>query len=282
MSEYSNPDVPHEVNVSEKTPLRDFLRLSLGAFLAIGVLASFVFFAARYFAPMIPFRYEEALNANALKPLFRGELAPPCLIKAEEALQNLADELARAMALSDDMRLYVHLSADAEPNAFATLGGNIVVNRGLFKHIGSENALAMVLAHEIAHIKNRDPIAAMGGGIALSVLFSALIGNSDGGSLLSFSVATARTSFSRDQESAADKEAIAALRKYYGYTNGADEFFLYILQNSSALPNAPVFLSSHPATPSRIKEIQASFSPDPQTLKPLSETLQNLENCGFD
>ncbi|GHT91786.1 hypothetical protein AGMMS49545_08310 [Betaproteobacteria bacterium] len=273
MGSYSNPEVPHEVNVSEKTPLRDFLRLSLGVCLVTVAVVVVVFFAARLFAPQIPFRYEAALNdVVAQKPA--SDAAPTCQSESEAALQTLADELARTMELPDEMSIRVHLRADSEPNAFASLGGNVMVNRGLLEHIQSENALAMVLAHEIAHIKHRDPIVSIGGGVAVAVLFSALIGNSDGGALVGWAIGLTQMSFSREQESAADEAALAALQKRYGYTNGADEFFTYITQEYPEISKIPAFLSTHPTPPERVKQIQSGFALTPPILMPLSVELK--------
>lgn len=272
MGSYSNPQVPHEVNVSEKTPVRDFLRLSLGVCLVTVAIVVGVFFAARLFAPQIPFRYEAALNDVGAQP--DTAAAPTCQSAGEAALQKLADELARTMNLPDEMRIHVHLRADSEPNAFATLGGNVMVNRGLLEHIQSENALAMALAHEIAHIKHRDPIVSIGGGVAVAVLFSALIGNSDGGALVGWAIGFTQMSFSREQESAADAAALAALQKRYGYTNGADEFFTYITQEYPKIAKLPAFLGTHPPPPERIKRIQSGFALTPPTLTPLPGVLK--------
>jgi len=48
-----------------------------------------------------------------------------------------------------------------EPNAFACPGGIILVTRGLIRICGSEDALAAVLAHEIAHVSHQDGIHAI-------------------------------------------------------------------------------------------------------------------------
>jgi predicted Zn-dependent protease len=273
MASYSNPQVPHEVNVSEKTPLRDFLRLSLGVCLLAIAVVVVIFFAARLFAPNIPFRYEAALSDVFAQKTTRDDSAPSCQSEGEAALQRLADELARTMALPEEMNIHVHLSQDSDPNAFATLGGNVMINRGLLEHIQSENALAMVLAHEIAHIKHRDPIVSIGGGVAVAVLFSALIGNSDGGVLVGWAIGFTQMSFSREQESAADAAALAALKTRYGYTNGADEFFTYITQEYPEIAKIPAFLSTHPTPPERVKQIQSGFAPATPTLTPLPEAL---------
>ncbi|MDR3323714.1 MAG: M48 family metallopeptidase [Zoogloeaceae bacterium] len=281
MSHYSNPEVPHEVNVSEKTPLRDFARLSLGLCLLAAVVVAAVFFMARLFAPKIPFRYEAALNDTLPQGFAHRVAAPACRIAGEAALQHLAEELALAMALSEEMRLHVHFNDSADPNAFATLGGNIVVQRGLLQHVASENALAMVLAHEIAHIQHRDPIVSIGGGVAVAVLFSALIGNSDGGVLVGWAIGFTQMRFSRDQESAADDAALKALQARYGHTHGADEFFAYILASHPNISRIPTFLSTHPTPPARLETIRKSFSPTPQKLTPLPEALRQLQECGI-
>jgi predicted Zn-dependent protease len=48
-----------------------------------------------------------------------------------------------------------------EINAFATPGGHIFVTRGLIKAVESEDALAAVIAHEIAHIQLKHGITAV-------------------------------------------------------------------------------------------------------------------------
>jgi predicted Zn-dependent protease len=275
-SEYANPEVPHEVNVSEKTPLRDLLRLTAGLCLITVALTAVVLFAARWLAPYIPFRYEAALAG-----IVKTDASPPAACKndGERALQALADGLAAKMDLPEEMTIHVHFSADSEPNAFATLGGHIVINRGLLANLHTENALAMVMAHEIAHIKHRDPIVSLGGGVAVAVLFSAVIGGSDGGALIGWAVGLTQMSFSRKQEAQADKDALAALQSYYGHTNGADEFFAYIIQEYPKLSRVPAFISTHPAPPSRLQTIRASFSSTPQALKPLPQAIQQLRQC---
>ena len=50
---------------------------------------------------------------------------------------------------------YFVVSRDSSVNAFATLGGVVVINSGLILRTSSESELAAVLAHEIAHITQR-------------------------------------------------------------------------------------------------------------------------------
>ena len=274
-SEYSNPEVPHEVNVSERTPLRDFLRLSIGLGLIVVIVAGILFFTARFWASYIPFRYEERLTDFEFEKGNRHF----CAMEGARTLQMLADDLAGNMALPVGMRIRTHFINSDEPNAFATLGGHIVISRGLVENIHSENALAMVIAHEIGHIKHRDPIVSLGGGVAVGLVFSALLGESNSGALVSGVIGMTQMSFSRNQEERADREALAALQARYGHTDGADEFFEYIVREHSKKSRMPTFVSTHPSPQSRLDAIHATFADEPHPLQPLSESIQQLLLC---
>jgi Zn-dependent protease with chaperone function len=176
------------------------------------------------------------------------------------------------------MTIRVHLANIKEPNAFSTLGGNIVISKSLIKVLHSENALAMVMAHEIGHIKHRDPIVSLGGGVAVAVLLSTFIGGTDSGILVNWAVGMTQMSFSRNQEDRADKEALMALKNLYGHTGGADEFFVYIMREYPELSRMPGFFSAHPSPQARLEAIRATFLHTPQNLTPLPENLKNLQH----
>jgi len=114
-----------------------------------------------------------------------------------------------------------------------------------------------VLAHEIAHIKHRDPIIAMGRGITIGLALTSLAGLGDGAvaqnlvGQINFLTAMA---FSRDQEQDADDEALKTLLAYYGHTRGAEKLFEVLKKNQKFEP--PEFLNSHPVSDERIKNIK--------------------------
>lgn len=56
---------------------------------------------------------------------------------------------------------YVGILDTDEINAFATSGGHILISRGLIECAESEDALAAVLAHEIAHIQLQHSLSAI-------------------------------------------------------------------------------------------------------------------------
>ncbi|MDR2635282.1 MAG: M48 family metallopeptidase, partial [Campylobacteraceae bacterium] len=161
----------------------------------------------------------------------------------------------------------------SEQNAFATLGGYIFVTEGLLNAVESENALAMVLAHEIAHVKNRDPITMVAGSTTFSLIMAIAFGADAG--FFENSVSVVSSSFSRDQEERADKEALFALKNYYGHTFGAEEFFQKILKDEKF---SIEFLNSHPDTQKRIDYILQTQKNDTKTkLTPLGKAISDMK-----
>lgn len=69
---------------------------------------------------------------------------------ARARLRALAAKLAAVMSLPPGMDVTVHYADEKAVNAMATLGGNVVFYRGLLERLDSEDAVATVLAHEIA------------------------------------------------------------------------------------------------------------------------------------
>ncbi len=259
---YENPPVPHEVNVARASPVLEFLRLAAALLLILGVLSVAVYFTAGHLARLIPFETERSwvgervLGVDVSRKPARGKVgADPAQV--QRYLQRLADELATGMDLPQGMRLQAHFVEMPEPNAFATLGGHIVVTRRLYELMPSENALSMVIAHEIAHVKARDPISTLGGGASLALLLVLAGGDIDAlGPQMALLV---QKGYSRDAERRADDEAVAALRRKYGHAGGAAAVFE---QLSKALPEAvkatPNLLSTHPTDAERIAHLKAA------------------------
>jgi Zn-dependent protease with chaperone function len=252
--QFENPQIPDGINVSEKHPLRDFLSLSAAIVALTVILAAAVGFGAGYLARHLPFSTELKLAEGF------AASAPKDSPQRQE-LQALADRLAAASDLPAGMAVKVHYSDDDTINAFATLGGNVVVFRGLIGKLDSENALAMVLAHEIAHVKHRHPIASIGRGVAIGAilsLVSASAGQSMAGSVLGQAGLLTQLTFSRAQEEQADATALEALARTYGHVAGATELFERLRTGEGRIGETlPQFMLTHPHLRERVERIQA-------------------------
>lgn len=179
----------------------------------------------------------------------------------DKKLEPLAARIAHAMDLPDDMKITVHYADVDEVNAYATFGGHVVINRGLIEKLPNENALAMVMAHEIAHIKHRHPIRGLGRAAVVIMALMAVAGVQGGdvvGTVIGDTGALTLLSFSRGQESEADRSALEAVAGVYGHVAGALDLYTVLMEaHGERHFAAPTFLRTHPLTESRIATLKS-------------------------
>jgi Zn-dependent protease with chaperone function len=254
---FENPKIPEGINVSDTHPLAEFgFLLAAVALLLTGLLAV-AFITSGWLVRFVPFHVEYAFADQMRDSMFDDASCDPRSVAIERRLQSLVDALAQAHKMPDDMILQVHYSDSSQVNAMATLGGHIVVMDGLLQKLPHENALSMVLAHEIAHVKHRDPIVATGRLSVIWIIMSLIPGLSDFATNQLVSRITTLTSygFSRTQESAADIAALIALENHYGHTSGAQALFSVLGDYDSEA--ATGILSTHPLSLDRIAAVTA-------------------------
>lgn len=253
MERYENPQIPEGINVSPDHPLKDFAILLLSVSGILVVAALVLSLLAGYLVQYVPFEQEKAL-ASRLSESWQKQSA--AADNKQQYLQQIADKLAAGMDLPKGMTISVHYSKDDTVNAMATLGGNIVIFQGLIDVMPNENALAMVVAHEIAHVRHRHPIVALGRGFAVLLAISSLTGVGD--EVMQRWVndmgMITLLSFSRTQEAEADVDALQALLKTYGHVEGANAFFEYAAKQPRA--EMTVLWSTHPGIEDRVAKIR--------------------------
>lgn len=249
---YSNPQIPEGINVSDRHPLKELAILLGGAVLLIVVLSWILAEFGGRLARLVPFEQELSMAPEALL----SSDAPPPL---QDYLDGLAKRITAQLDMPPEMAVKLHLSGGDTVNAFATLGGNVLLFRGLLEKLPNENALVMLLAHEIAHVQHRDPIAGVGQAAAVQTLLSLLIGNSD---LSIFGSAGLHTQlrFSRDMERDADTAALRTVYGMYGHLAGANDLFSAIQEERKRTGNGepPAFFNSHPLDQERLDAIAAT------------------------
>ncbi|MCI5196487.1 MAG: hypothetical protein D3919_09685 [Candidatus Electrothrix sp. AW5] len=278
--EYS-PGLPEQNdNVSHNHPLKEFALLLSGVtvffLLALWILGFLVDWAVGFISPEM-----EAIIFSSMQgagtTVFEKQKDHPQRL----ALQGLVDELGRCQEIG--YPLQVNTVGSKEANAFAFPGGRIVVLQGLLKKVKSENGLAFILAHEMAHFKNRDHLRGMGRGLVLTAL-SALVTGADSGltKLLGPALGLGQAQYSQDQETLADRLALQTLNCFYGHVGGATEFFEAMQEEQGrGEKGLGRYFSSHPEAMQRINELrrQASASgfmiqktlPLPSALMPENE-----------
>lgn len=248
------------INSSQENPLKELAWLLAGSVLAVVILVLVVSLGAQWLAPRIPYRYEAKLAATLPSFVSAPDNESGRGVQAE--LQALADRLSAHLGMPEGMVVKIGYRDQKTVNAFATIGGQAVFLRGLLAKIESEDALAMVMAHELAHLKYRHVSAALGRGVAVGVILSVVsaeLGRSAVAGVLGQAGMATVLSFNRDQERAADEAALHALRDEFGHIGGAIDLFDLLLQSKerdeSSVP-AVEFLRTHPLTANRVAAIQ--------------------------
>lgn len=156
-----------------------------------------------------------------------------------------------------------------EPNAFALPGGHVYVTRGLLALANSEDELAGVLGHEIAHVTASHSTKRLGAAVATAPLaiasglaglavgiVSPALGSAVAGAGELVTEGLVLAPYSREQEHEAD-EIGQTLAARAGYDPAALPRFLETLDREVALApgqkrEGSSFFDSHPLTPDRV------------------------------
>jgi beta-barrel assembly-enhancing protease len=165
-------------------------------------------------------------------------------------------------------------------NAFATPGGYIYVYTGLIKYLDTEDQLAGVMGHEIAHADQRHTSKQLQKLYGIQVLAQVILGENPS-ALESIVVNVAgglsALRFSRDAEREADEYSVLYLKPTEYQCNGAAGFFEKMLaEGSSGRP--PVFLSTHPDPGNRVQDINSKAASEGCKLSASGNNYQEFKN----
>lgn len=162
---------------------------------------------------------------------------------------------------------------DHRVNAFALPGGYIGIHTGLLAATRSEDELAGVIAHEIAHVTQRHIARAIHANSRQSILTTALmlgamilgVAGGDGDAvqgMMAIAQGTAaqqQVNFTRNNEYEADRIGIGALAEAGFDPHGMGSFFEVMSRMQPGTPETrmPEFLRTHPVTTARIAEARS-------------------------
>jgi beta-barrel assembly-enhancing protease len=165
---------------------------------------------------------------------------------------------------------------DKTLNAFCTPGGFIYVYTGLIKYLDSEDQLAGVMAHEIAHADKRHSMRQMmqlyGVDLLIAIGSRAASADPNAPSQSTMTIAKVASSlvglkFSRSHETEADDSSVAYLCPTEYNAAGAAGFFEKIGNAGSP----PEFMSTHPSPTNRVQNIHSQAN-----LKKCAGTAKNV------
>ena len=257
--QYENRQPEEGINVSRVHPLKQFAQMAVGAIVLIVLIVTVLQLSGGWLAKKVPFRFELAVMKQL--DIDFGDTTDHADMTSY--LNNLAQRVSAYMDLPDAMQVTVHYNEQDVFNAYATVGGNLIFYKGLLEDMPDENTLAMVMAHEIAHVLHRDPVASLGGGVASTLALLALTGSTGSnmaGSVLSNAGMITSVQFTKGMEESADEAALQALNGVYGHVNGASALFdMFSDARSPQGRSSKVlerFLSTHPLDEDRVNAVR--------------------------
>lgn len=237
---------------------------SVGAVASVVMLFLFGLpFFARQVAPLVPWRWEASIGArveaqvldffsDGKKPRLCGKQDGPGRL----ALKRLTDRLTQGAEMPGPIA--VSVLDTAIPNAFALPGGRIYLFRPIIEKADHPDEVAGVLAHEIGHVVHRDAMRGLINDAALSVLIGLVIGDVTGGSTLAIlGKSVAGSSYSRENESEADRVSVDLMRAAGADPRAINRFFGRIAGMDSGKRGVLDLFRSHPITAERIAEVEA-------------------------
>jgi beta-barrel assembly-enhancing protease len=199
-----------------------------------------------------------------------------------DVLKPIADAITRSAQPSYNHPFKFYLVHEAQPNAFATPGGNVYVVDSLLYFVKNTDELAGTLCHEVSHTIHHDTVTLMEKQQrieAREVGAAVLLGPTRAHVLAILLLGKLHSlSYSRDVESRADitgSDVCAAT----GYNPHGLVWLFQDFQNAK-IGDVPQLLSDHPGNQNRVNALEkhfrenpsvfGKFNPDPKSATPIS------------
>jgi predicted Zn-dependent protease len=168
------------------------------------------------------------------------------------------------VALPYDLQVAV-LDDRARPilNAYAVAGGRITFFDAMIQAAETPEEIAAVLAHELGHVVNDDPVRHMLQSISGLAVASILIGDVTGGGILGGTAGAAITSgYSRQAELEADAFAVRQLRAVGLPPSALGRMFERLRERYGETEGLLQHFESHPGLLDRIESAEAAGDPE--------------------
>ena len=150
---------------------------------------------------------------------------------------------------------------DLGANAFAFPGGPIIVTDELVKEMGEDRLVLAVIAHELAHVKQRHGLRQVARATGAVLVMTVLLGGTDVSGVEELStlvIAVASNGYSREFERDADLWGAEILAKTGRKKNDLADALEKLGSSCGETCDDGGFFSTHPGTSERIKALRSS------------------------
>jgi predicted Zn-dependent protease len=196
-----------------------------------------------------------------------------------DLLRPVADAIARVAQPQYNHPFKFYLVHEAQPNAFATPGGNVYVVDSLLSFVKNTEQLAGTLCHEVSHTIHRDTVTLMEKQTQIEKreLAAALLLGPTRAHILAIALMGKlhSLSYSRDVESRADLTGSDICAKA-AYNPWGLVWLFQDFKNAQA-HQAPQLLSDHPNDQHRADALKRHFRDNPSVFRAFSSDPKSAE-----
>lgn len=252
-------------------------------------LAALLFLSGCYTVPetgrrsliLTPLSQEASLGADAFEQIKGQETIstdPEATARVERVGRRIAEQAEDDLP---DLEWEFVLFDNEQINAFALPGGKVGVYTGLLKVADTDDRLAAVIGHEIAHVTARHGAERMSRALALTAVgvgvgFAARDSEYQEAIMIAYGLGSTlgvELPYSRRAESEADEVGLLYAARAGYDPREAVTFWQRMRAASEGRVSAPAFLSTHPTDERRIADLQAMM---PEAMEEYRQAQQRL------
>jgi Zn-dependent protease with chaperone function len=233
---------------------------------SVAVVVLFIFGFIRFGLPLIakeaafmtPIKVTELMSDHTLSILDKQFVKPTKLSKQrQDELSKAFDEVVKDIGGDYPYRLEFRYGDNLGANAFALPSGIIVMTDELVDLAKNDVELIGIMAHEIGHVKHHHSLRSLYQSTGIYLLISTVLGDVTSVTSVAASLPAILidSGYSRDFEREADHEAGLYLLKEENSTQALQNILSRLGQEHGG--NSPSFLSSHPGTEERVKNLES-------------------------
>jgi len=257
----------------------------------IALIAALIYFRGPIAGKMsfiIPFGAEKKIGDQIFNPKLTAEQK-----KAVDSLNELTAKLAFDPKIWPHPFRF-HISSEMTPNAYATVGGNIFIHKGLIVGVTNADDLLGTIAHEMIHVQKRHVVKSIVQAVGIYSLLAFLVGDVSGlaAVLVDQGAPLLSLSYSRELEEEADQLGmdlmIANGISPSGLANSLDVIYSYHKKLVDQAPASEVLeklqkieiLNSHPEIEKRIVNLrkQADLYKESKIFNPVDFDFESFQN----
>lgn len=243
------------INVTEKNPLGELFKILSG--LAVTLLCVYLFIFAVSGIVLQTLSADKRSDLEEYLTKSHKQIPVEISDKNRKRIERVKNKILSADPdFPKTSKLEINVIKNKDMNAFCYPNGNIDITEPLFNELKTDEELTFIIAHEMAHYKHKDHLMNLRRNIsnaATLIIFSVFNTNSNINTVASGGFELSELSFSRQDETNADKYAINIMNKLYGNAEAGIRV-MQILKEKNKFNIE--FLSTHPDLDRRIQNIE--------------------------